>query len=266
MVDVAVCTATLYGSDIGMTRLVEWIEHNMLNGVSLVVIYDRDDVYGEALRRMYPDGRVEVVHFPVASRDPGNAKRYHGYYDQIIALNACLDRLRGRARWVGFFDIDEFIDIRGMPMAAARAMHAWENNEKLLAGVLRGTPYVTIEAEDTTTVAGRREYTVGDSLDASADYTTTSCVQLHTVSMLPASGFPNPAFTAYEEATLYVYDPLDRRPAKFFCIPDRVQWVINTVTWQGLDSNKRRVTRRSFFSAISITCFAGDGTQASYTW
>jgi hypothetical protein len=77
--------------------LGEWLEFHRLVGFEKFYLYDNasTDHHHEVLEPFVRDGFVELIDWPVV---PG----------QIPAYQHCLRRARDEARWVGFFDVDEF--------------------------------------------------------------------------------------------------------------------------------------------------------------
>lgn len=109
---VGICVATVYDYKGGLTlrHLVDFAEYHRVLGVDVIKMYMRTNVYAKyaaPLEALYGDS-VQAVDISVVSRDPENAARNNGYYDQEVALNHCLVRMRGEADWVGFFDFDEY--------------------------------------------------------------------------------------------------------------------------------------------------------------
>ena len=108
-VETAICSATYFGEvdDSARKRLIEWISHHSNMGFELIMLYARNVDELKFLETQF-DGLVELVAFPPLSRNPENINRYRGYYDQSYALNECLYRLKNRATYISFQDVDEF--------------------------------------------------------------------------------------------------------------------------------------------------------------
>jgi hypothetical protein len=81
--------------------LEEWLAFCLLEGVEHVLLYDHSstDACHEVLQPWIEAGFVELFDWPVPWKDKAQDKAY---------LDA-LSRLRGRARWAAFIDIDEFL-------------------------------------------------------------------------------------------------------------------------------------------------------------
>lgn len=103
-----ICVPPLYGN-IPITNFVEFIELNRIFGATHFVFYDLE--LEPALRnaiKFYQDrGTVTLLpwNLPIYVRDFYSI-HYHG---QFVAIHDCLYRNRGKSRWVGFHDLDEFI-------------------------------------------------------------------------------------------------------------------------------------------------------------
>lgn len=82
--------------------LKEWIEYHRLLGVQHFVIYNNfsTDHYHKVLEPYLEAGIIELIEWPVHG---------HPAPGQLEAYIDAVRRLRGRARWVAFIDIDEFI-------------------------------------------------------------------------------------------------------------------------------------------------------------
>lgn len=109
---VGICVATIYDYKGGLTlrHMVDFIEYHLALGTDVIKLYMRSEVhvkYAAPLAALYGDS-VQPIDIAIVSRDPQNAARNNGYYDQEVALNHCLVRMRGEADWVGFFDTDEY--------------------------------------------------------------------------------------------------------------------------------------------------------------
>jgi predicted O-methyltransferase YrrM len=79
--------------------LREWIEYHRNRGVEHFLLFNNDDdpAPSEAILAPYlAEGLVEVVRWP-------------GRLAQPSAQRAAVERLRGKTRWMGFLDLDEFV-------------------------------------------------------------------------------------------------------------------------------------------------------------
>lgn len=85
--------------------LLEWIAYQRLIGADSIIIYDNGhDAQGRAILENL--ARHDVIeHIPWAGTYP------HG--PQVPAYDDALKRLRGRAEWVLFIDLDEFLVLPG---------------------------------------------------------------------------------------------------------------------------------------------------------
>jgi hypothetical protein len=82
-------------------ELAEWLEFHRLVGVEHFFLYDNfsQDDHREVLAPYMEEGIVEVRGWPVND----------GLYGQIAAYDDCLRWHRYDARWIAFFDLDEFL-------------------------------------------------------------------------------------------------------------------------------------------------------------
>ncbi|MCX5925589.1 MAG: glycosyltransferase family 92 protein [Candidatus Dependentiae bacterium] len=82
--------------------LKEWLEFYKLVGVEHFYLYDNNstDNYKEILYPYIKAGQVSLMRWPCTNKDL-NA--------QITAFNHCLNKVRGKAKWVAFLDLDEFL-------------------------------------------------------------------------------------------------------------------------------------------------------------
>jgi Glycosyltransferase family 92 len=78
--------------------LQEWLEFHMLVGIERFFLYDNGstDDHEEVLAPYVAEGIVVMHHWP------GAGQRY-------AALNHCVETYRDEARWIAFFDVDEFL-------------------------------------------------------------------------------------------------------------------------------------------------------------
>ncbi len=80
--------------------LAEWVTFHRLMGVEEFFLYDNNssDDWRKALAPELESKLVSVTQWPVAPKEA-----------QTRAYRDCLTRNRGRARWIAFLDIDEFL-------------------------------------------------------------------------------------------------------------------------------------------------------------
>jgi hypothetical protein len=81
--------------------LAEWIAFHRLQGVEHFYLYDNNssDHCREVLTPWIKMGQVTLIDWPIAFASGAQKKAYED----------CLERSRGKARWVAFIDIDEFL-------------------------------------------------------------------------------------------------------------------------------------------------------------
>ena len=108
---VGVCVATVYMRHTTLRTLLDFAEYHRALQVDQVTFLMREDafaLFSAPLSAAYPDGSVVAVKYGVSSRDPNNAAKWYGYYDQEMAINHCFMRARGQVDWLGVFDLDEY--------------------------------------------------------------------------------------------------------------------------------------------------------------
>lgn len=78
--------------------LAEWLEYHNLIGVTKFLIYDNGSTDNTvAVLKQYMDcGLVEYIHYP-------------GERKQVLAYSDAIERLKEKARYVAFIDLDEFV-------------------------------------------------------------------------------------------------------------------------------------------------------------
>jgi hypothetical protein len=81
--------------------LAEWLEYHLAAGVQHFFLYNNfsQDNYLDILRPYLDAGHVTLIDWPRTPASPD-------------AENDCISRTRGRFRWVGFLDADEFAVVR----------------------------------------------------------------------------------------------------------------------------------------------------------
>lgn len=104
----------------------EWLTFHQLQGVSRFVVYDDGSDSPELyLRDFVESGAIEIISWRGTPGCAAGAPTFPGC--QVSALEDCVDRYRDAARWIGFWDVDEFLFapgsslvrvLRDQPMAA----------------------------------------------------------------------------------------------------------------------------------------------------
>ncbi|PSR98755.1 Galactan beta-1,4-galactosyltransferase [Actinidia chinensis var. chinensis] len=105
--DYLYCGSSLYGN-LSPERVREWLAYHvrLFGERSHFVIHDAGGVYApvmEVLRPWIEKGYVTL-------HDIRDQERFDGYYhNQFLIVNDCLHRYKFDAKWMFFFDVDEFI-------------------------------------------------------------------------------------------------------------------------------------------------------------
>ncbi|KAH6796063.1 hypothetical protein C2S51_037049 [Perilla frutescens var. frutescens] len=105
--DYVYCGSPLYGK-LSPARVREWVAYHvrLLGKKSHFVMHDAGGVHEgvrEVLRPWMEKGFVSL-------QDVREQESFDGYYhNQFLIVNDCLHRYRFRAKWIFFFDVDEFI-------------------------------------------------------------------------------------------------------------------------------------------------------------
>ncbi|XP_031131270.1 galactan beta-1,4-galactosyltransferase GALS3-like [Ipomoea triloba] len=105
--DYLYCGSSLYGN-LNPQRVREWLAYHvrMLGEKSHFVIHDAGGVHPavmEVLKPWMEKGYVTL-------QDIRDQERFDGYYhNQFLIVNDCLHRYKFQAKWMFFFDVDEFI-------------------------------------------------------------------------------------------------------------------------------------------------------------
>ncbi|CAI0393684.1 unnamed protein product [Linum tenue] len=105
--DYLYCGSSLYGN-LSPQRVREWIAYHvrLLGERSHFVIHDAGGVYDEVLEVLKPWMELGYV----TLQDIRDQERFDGYYhNQFMVVNDCLHRYKFMAKWMFFFDVDEFI-------------------------------------------------------------------------------------------------------------------------------------------------------------
>ncbi|XP_050223653.1 galactan beta-1,4-galactosyltransferase GALS3-like [Mercurialis annua] len=107
--DYLYCGSSLYGA-LSPQRVREWIAYHvrLFGERSHFVIHDAGGVHEEVLEVLKP--WIELGY--VTLHDIRDQERFDGYYhNQFMVVNDCLHRYKFMAKWMFFFDVDEFIYI-----------------------------------------------------------------------------------------------------------------------------------------------------------
>jgi len=124
----AVCVPPLWGKELTLTNFIEFIELNRILGASEFFLYN-EDMNEEILKAAKTYESLGVVNLM-----PWNLPRYinnfHGihYHGQLAAIQDCLFRTRGKAKWVGFHDFDEFLVPLKKPTIPSLVKGAYDRN------------------------------------------------------------------------------------------------------------------------------------------
>ncbi|KAL5727739.1 hypothetical protein ACHQM5_000898 [Ranunculus cassubicifolius] len=105
--DYLYCGSPLYG-DLSPQRVREWIAYHvrLFGEKSHFVIYDAGGVHPGVLEVLKP----WIEKGFVTLQDIIMQERFDGYYhNQFLVVNDCLHRYRFMAKWMFFFDVDEYI-------------------------------------------------------------------------------------------------------------------------------------------------------------
>ncbi|CAL0334934.1 unnamed protein product [Lupinus luteus] len=101
------CGSSLYG-DLNPNRVREWIAYhaNFFGPRSHFVIHDAGGVHEKVLKVLKPWMDLGYV----TLQDIRDQERFDGYYhNQFMVVNDCLHRYKFMAKWMFFFDVDEYI-------------------------------------------------------------------------------------------------------------------------------------------------------------
>lgn len=105
--DYLYCGSSLYGN-LSPQRVREWVAYHvkLLGAKSHFVIHDAGGVHQglrDVLRPWMDTGFVTL-------QDVREQEKFDGYYhNQFLIVNDCLHRYRFSAKWIFFFDVDEFV-------------------------------------------------------------------------------------------------------------------------------------------------------------
>ncbi|GAB4840837.1 hypothetical protein Ancab_021597 [Ancistrocladus abbreviatus] len=105
------CGSSLYGN-LSPQRVREWMAYHvrLLGKRSHFVIHDAGGVHPEVMEVLRPWMELGYV----SLHDIRDQERFDGYYhNQFLIVNDCLHRYRFSAKWMFFFDVDEYIYVPG---------------------------------------------------------------------------------------------------------------------------------------------------------
>lgn len=105
--DYLYCGSSLYGG-LSPQRMREWIAYHvrLFGERSHFVIHDAGGVHEEVLEVLKPWMDLGYV----TLQDIRDQERFDGYYhNQFSVVNDCLHRYKFMAKWMFFFDVDEYI-------------------------------------------------------------------------------------------------------------------------------------------------------------
>ncbi|GMH31028.1 hypothetical protein Nepgr_032871 [Nepenthes gracilis] len=105
------CGSSLYGN-LSPQRVREWMAYHvrLFGKRSHFVIHDAGGIQPEVMEVLRPWMELGYV----SLHDIREQERFDGYYhNQFLIVNDCLHRYRFMARWIFFFDVDEFIYVPG---------------------------------------------------------------------------------------------------------------------------------------------------------
>uniref|UniRef100_A0A2P2IX47 Glycosyltransferase family 92 protein n=2 Tax=Rhizophora mucronata TaxID=61149 RepID=A0A2P2IX47_RHIMU len=105
--DYLYCGSSLYGN-LSPARVREWIAYHvrLFGERSHFVIHDAGGVHPEVMEVLKPWMDLGYV----TLQDIREQERFDGYYhNQFMVVNDCLHRYKFMAKWILFFDVDEYI-------------------------------------------------------------------------------------------------------------------------------------------------------------
>lgn len=105
--DYLYCGSSLFGS-LSPQRVREWIAYHVrfFGPRSHFVIHDAGGIHEEVLEVLKPWMELGYV----TLQDIREQERFDGYYhNQFMVVNDCLHRYKFMAKWMFFFDVDEYI-------------------------------------------------------------------------------------------------------------------------------------------------------------
>ncbi|KAK9267382.1 hypothetical protein L1049_009807 [Liquidambar formosana] len=105
--DYLYCGSSLYGN-LSPQRVREWMAYHvrLLGARSHFVIHDAGGIHEGVLEVLKPWMELGYV----TLQDIREQERFDGYYhNQFLVVNDCLHRYKFMAKWIFFFDVDEYI-------------------------------------------------------------------------------------------------------------------------------------------------------------
>ncbi|WOL04945.1 hypothetical protein Cni_G13668 [Canna indica] len=105
--DYLYCGSSLYGN-LSPQRIREWMAYHarLFGEKSHFVFHDAGGIHPAAMEVLRP----WVEKGMVTLQDIREQERFDGYYhNQFLVVNDCLQRYKFMAKWIFFFDVDEFI-------------------------------------------------------------------------------------------------------------------------------------------------------------
>ncbi|XP_015867203.1 galactan beta-1,4-galactosyltransferase GALS3 [Ziziphus jujuba] len=105
--DYLYCGSSLYGT-LSPQRVREWLAYHvrLFGPRSHFVIHDAGGVHEEVMEVLKPWMELGYV----TLQDIRDQERFDGYYhNQFMVVNDCLHRYKFMAKWMFFFDVDEYI-------------------------------------------------------------------------------------------------------------------------------------------------------------
>uniref|UniRef100_A0A7N0V9S5 Glycosyltransferase family 92 protein n=1 Tax=Kalanchoe fedtschenkoi TaxID=63787 RepID=A0A7N0V9S5_KALFE len=105
--DFLYCGSSLYGN-LSPQRMREWIAYHVrfFGPKSHFVIHDAGGIHPDVLEVLKPWMELGFV----TLQDIREQERFDGYYhNQFLVVNDCLHRYKFMAKWIFFFDVDEFM-------------------------------------------------------------------------------------------------------------------------------------------------------------
>ncbi|KAJ0982908.1 hypothetical protein J5N97_011163 [Dioscorea zingiberensis] len=116
--DILYCYSSLYGN-LSPQRVREWMTYHLrlFGPRAHFVFHDAGGVHPEVLDVLRPWMAMGIL----TLQDIREQERFDGYYhNQFLIVNDCLHRYRHAAKWMFFFDIDEFLYIK--PKSTLRSL------------------------------------------------------------------------------------------------------------------------------------------------